>query len=78
MMRIKTIVAAAAIAVTSTAVSADMKPAVIYDMGGKFDKSFNEGVYNGVKKFTDETGIEVMEFEAVSYTHLTLPTTPYV
>ena len=39
-----------------------MKPAVIYDMGGKFDKSFNEGVYNGVKKFTDETGIEVMEF----------------
>ena len=53
MMRIKTIIAAAAIAVTSTAVSADMKPAVIYDMGGKFDKSFNEGVYNGVKKFTD-------------------------
>ena len=36
MMRIKTIIAAAAIAVTSTAVSADMKPAVIYDMGGKF------------------------------------------
>ena len=25
------------------AVSADFKPAVIYDMGGKFDKSFNEG-----------------------------------
>ena len=68
MMRIKTIIAAAAIAVTSTAVSADMKPAVIYDMGGKFDKSFNEGVYNGVKKFTDETGIEVMEFEVTNET----------
>ena len=68
MMRIKTIIAAAAIAVNSTAVLADMKPAVIYDMGGKFDKSFNEGVYNGVKKFTDETGIEVMEFEVTNET----------
>ena len=45
MMRIKTMIAAAAIAVSTTAVAADMKPAVIYDMGGKFDKSFNEGVY---------------------------------
>ena len=48
--------------------AADIKPAVIYDMGGKFDKSFNEGVYNGVKKFTDETGIEVMEFEVTNET----------
>jgi len=45
-----------------------MKPAVIYDMGGKFDKSFNEGVWNGVKKFTEETGIEVMEFEVTNET----------
>jgi basic membrane protein A len=45
-----------------------VKPAVVYDMGGKFDKSFNEGVYTGVKKFTDETGIEVMEFEVTSET----------
>jgi basic membrane lipoprotein Med (substrate-binding protein (PBP1-ABC) superfamily) len=29
----------------------EFKPAVIYDMGGKFDKSFNEGVYNGIKAF---------------------------
>lgn len=48
--------------------AAEIKPAVIYDMGGKFDKSFNEGVYNGVKKFSDETGIEVMEFEVTSET----------
>ena len=67
MMRIKTMIAAAAIAVSTTAVAADMKPAVIYDMGGKFDKSFNE-VYNGVKEFTDETGIEVMEFEVTNET----------
>ncbi|MGB2399469.1 MAG: BMP family lipoprotein, partial [Candidatus Puniceispirillaceae bacterium] len=39
-----------------------------YDMGGKFDKSFNEGVWNGVKKFTDETGVSVMEFEVTNET----------
>lgn len=46
----------------------DFKPAVIYDMGGKFDKSFNEGVYNGIKRFQDETGVEVMEFEVTNET----------
>ena len=68
MIRIKTLIAAAAVMVSSAAMAADIKPAVIYDMGGKFDKSFNEGVYNGVKKFTDETGIEVMEFEVTNET----------
>ncbi len=52
--------------VASVASAEDFKPAVIYDMGGKFDKSFNEGVYNGIKRFTDETGIEVMEFEVTN------------
>ena len=51
-----------------TANAADLKPAVVFDMGGKFDKSFNEGVWNGVKKFTAETGIEVMEFEVTNET----------
>jgi len=50
----------------SFAVAGDFKPAVIYDLGGKFDKSFNEGVYNGLKRFTDETGIDVMEFEVTN------------
>ena len=53
---------------TQQAAKANFKPAVIYDMGGKFDKSFNEGVYNGVKKFTDETGVDVMEFEVTNET----------
>ncbi|MEM7268258.1 MAG: BMP family ABC transporter substrate-binding protein [Pseudomonadota bacterium] len=55
-------------AATAAWAGGHVKPAVIYDMGGKFDKSFNEGVYNGVKRFTDETGIEVMEFEVTSET----------
>ena len=54
------------IAFSASILSADIKPAVIYDMGGKFDKSFNEGVYNGVQRFTKETGIKVMEFEVTN------------
>ena len=46
----------------------DVKPAVIYDLGGKFDKSFNQGVWDGVQRFTAETGIEVMEFEVTNET----------
>ena len=56
----------AIIAFSASILSADIKPAVIYDMGGKFDKSFNEGVYNGVQRFTKETGIKVMEFEVTN------------
>ena len=63
-----TAMAASAMIMATTAFSADFKPAVIYDMGGKFDKSFNEGVWNGVKKFTDETGVSVMEFEVTNET----------
>ena len=70
MMKIKLLLATligAAMLVAGVS-AAEIKPAVIYDMGGKFDKSFNEGVWNGVKKFTDETGIEVMEFEVTNET----------
>jgi len=46
--------------------AADISPAVIFDMGGKFDKSFNQGVYDGVEKFKTETGIEYREFEVTN------------
>ena len=66
---IKTLLGAAAAAlIATTAFAADFKPAVVFDMGGKFDKSFNEGVWNGVKKFMDETGTEIMEFEVTNET----------
>jgi len=48
---------------SATALAADIKPAIIYDLGGKFDKSFNEAAYNGAEKFKAETGIEYREFE---------------
>ena len=45
------------------AFAADVKPALLYDLGGKFDKSFNEAAYNGAEKFKAESGIEYVEFE---------------
>ena len=68
LVKILAIAAVSAVGFATMVQAADIKPAVIYDMGGKFDKSFNEGVYNGVKKFTDETGIDVMEFEVTNET----------
>ena len=43
--------------------TSDFKPAILYDLGGKFDKSFNEGAYNGAEKFKKETGTDYREFE---------------
>jgi basic membrane protein A and related proteins len=53
----------ASAATVGLAQAKDVKPAIVYDSGGKFDKSFNEGVYNGGVKFTKETGIPVQDFE---------------
>jgi len=53
----------AAAAMTVPAFAADIKPAIIYDLGGKFDKSFNEAAHNGAEKFKTDTGIEYRDFE---------------
>ncbi len=45
------------------AYAADVKPAVIYDLGGKNDKSFNESAYTGAERFKSETGIAYKDFE---------------
>jgi basic membrane protein A len=45
------------------ALAAEIKPAIVFDLGGKFDKSFNEGVHNGGAAFSKATGIEVREVE---------------
>lgn len=60
---------AAALLLTSTVLIAqDISPAVVFDMGGKFDKSFNQGVYEGVERFKADTGIEYREFEVTNET----------
>ena len=59
-----TLVAAATLAATA----AFAQPAVIFDMGGKFDKSFNEAAYNGAEKWKKETGKQYLEFEVTNPT----------
>jgi basic membrane protein A len=41
-------------------------PAVVFDMGGKFDKSFNEAAFHGAERFKQETEIPYREFEVTS------------
>jgi basic membrane protein A len=55
----------AGLAFSATAAFAQdaFKPAIVYDLGGKFDKSFNEGVYAGAEKFKKDTGTEYRDFE---------------
>jgi basic membrane protein A len=58
--------AAAVFALTAPAAAQDFKPAVIFDLGGKFDKSFNEAAYNGAEQFKKESGVEYSEFEVTN------------
>jgi basic membrane protein A len=58
--------AAAAMALATPAAAQDFKPALIFDLGGKFDKSFNEAAYNGAEMFKKETGVEYLEFEVTN------------
>lgn len=53
----------ASAAMTVSAFAQDIAPALLFDLGGKFDKSFNEASYTGAEKFKEETGIEYVEFE---------------
>ena len=61
--RIAAIVAGASLWLCGAAQAADTKPALIYDMGGKFDKSFNEGAFHGAETFKEKTGIAFRDFE---------------
>jgi basic membrane protein A len=55
--------AAVMVATAAASLAAEISPAIVYDLGGKFDKSFNEGVYNGAEQFKKDTGIEYRDFE---------------
>jgi basic membrane protein A len=52
-----------ALAALALAGAARAEPAVIYDMGGKFDKSFNQAGYEGAERWKKETGKAYIEFE---------------
>ncbi len=64
------IAACAAILLTIPAIAQaeEFKPAIVFDMGGKFDKSFNQAAYDGAERFKKETGLAYREFEVTSPT----------
>jgi len=43
--------------------AADAKPAIVFDIGGKFDKSFNESMFGGAEKYKKETSVDYGQFE---------------
>ena len=56
--------ASAVLALSASAAMAD--PALIFDLGGKFDKSFNESAFNGAQRWAEETGGSFDEVELQS------------
>jgi basic membrane protein A len=56
--------AAATLALATGMAAAD--PAIIFDLGGKFDKSFNEAAFNGATRWAEETGGTFKELEMQS------------
>ena len=61
---IKTLIAAAAASmIAAVAMAQEIRPAVVYDLGGKFDQSFNQAAFTGAERFKEETGIEYRDFE---------------
>jgi basic membrane protein A len=58
--------AISAVMLAGAAGAAEFQPAIIFDLGGKFDKSFNEAAYNGAERFKSETGIPYLEFEVTN------------
>lgn len=62
------ILRALAVLASAAATLAHADPAVIYDMGGKFDKSFNEAAFNGAERWKKETGKAYLDFEIANPT----------
>ncbi len=57
-LRVGTLAAALALSFQAKA-----EPAIVFDMGGKFDKSFNEAAFRGIEQWKKETGKTYLDFE---------------
>src|SRR5580700_25275 len=60
------VLACSALLAASVAAAQDFRPAIAYDVGGKFDRSFNQSASAGVERFKRETGIACREFEIMN------------
>lgn len=59
----KFISAAVLLAMALVARAADFMPAIVFDFGGKFDRSFNQSAAEGAERFKKDSGITPREFE---------------
>jgi basic membrane protein A len=66
LMTLKTKFLGAAASGALCAGAAWAEPALIFDLGGKFDKSFNEAAFNGAQRWAEETGGTFSEIELQS------------
>ena len=64
MSPLKSLLSGACLSLLPLAALAD--PALIFDLGGKFDKSFNEAAYTGAERWKAETGGTYKELEMQS------------
>ena len=64
--RLAAALGALALSVPGFAGAAEFAAAIVFDMGGRFDKSFNQAAYEGAERFKGETGIAYREFEVTS------------
>jgi basic membrane protein A len=62
----RNLLASACLGLTATAAIA--QPAVVYDMGGKFDKSFNQAAFDGAERWKKEAAKTYLEFEITNPT----------
>jgi basic membrane protein A and related proteins len=62
-MKTSVLAALAVVMMGGSALSQELKPAIVFDMGGKFDKSFNEAAHAGIERFKKETNVDYRDFE---------------
>ena len=67
-MKFKQLTITIAALCVATSAAADPKLAIVYDAGGKFDKSFNQSAFEGAERFKKETNIAYLEAQAASDT----------
>ncbi len=57
------VIAALTLATAGLRAAGEFMPAIVFDFGGKFDRSFNQSASEGAEKFKKETGVAYREFE---------------
>ena len=60
------VLAAGGLATAGMTPAAAFTPALVYDLGGKSDKSFNEAAFNGAERFKAATGVAYRDFEVTN------------